>query len=82
MDLAASKDSVDSAEELETLVTYSSPCLGEHSAQEAEEEVEIHLVQEELELEMSAVTIWKLPSLYLSLKRPLEHLEKSPLPQW
>ena len=81
-DLADSKDSVDSAEEPETLVIYSSPCLGEPSAQEAEEEVEIPSVEEELELEMSEETIWKLPSLFLSSKRPLGHLGKLQSPQW
>ena len=81
-DLADSKDSVDLVEEPETLVTYSNLCLGEHSAQEAGEVVETHSVEEELVPEMSVETIWKLPSLFLSSKLPLEHHEKSQSPQW
>jgi hypothetical protein len=81
VDSVVSKDSVDSAEEPETLVIYSSHCLEEHS-ERAAEEVETHLGEEVVELEMSAETIWKLPSLYLSWKLPREHLGKSQSPQW
>jgi hypothetical protein len=81
VDLVDSKDSVDLAEELETLVIYSNHYLAERSEQGVEE-VGIHSVEEVVELEMSVETIWKLPSLYPSWKLPLEHLGKSQSPQW
>jgi hypothetical protein len=81
VDLVVSKDLVDSAEEQGTLVIYSSHCL-EERLEQGVEEVGIHLVEEVVELEMSAETIWKLPSLYHSWKLPREQLGKSQLPQW
>jgi hypothetical protein len=79
VDLVDSKDSVDSAEELEMPETCSNLSLEEPSV--LVEEV-ADSVEEVDELEMSVEMIWKLQSHYHSWKLLPVHLGKSQLPPW
>jgi len=77
-----SKALVDSAEELEMPVIFSSHSLAEHSVLEVEEEEVTHSEAVVVELEMSAETILKLRSRFLSWKLLPVHPGKSQSPPW
>ena len=82
VDLVDSKALADSAEELEMPVISSNHSLAEHSVLEVEEEEVIHLEAVVVELEMSVVTILKLPSRYHSWRLLPVHPGKSPSRPW